>query len=113
MSDWKRPPRLKDPALLALLKFEYDECELTGATEDLHNHHVIFKSQGGDDVRENIVCLVSWMHDKIHAGDPVAKQHLAAHIEYKRTDVAGYISEKLGGPDALLEWFARHDRVHA
>lgn len=110
MSDFRSPARIKDTALLARLKFESDECELTGATDDLHLHHVIFKGQGGDDVRENIICLVSWMHDKIHAGDPVARQHLAAYIEHVRTDVAGYISEKLGGPDALLEWFARHDR---
>lgn len=113
MSDFKPAVRIKDPALMTLLKWECDECELTGETDDLHLHHVIFKSHSGDDLRQNIICVVEWMHSRIHAGDPVAKQHLSAHVEFKRTDIAGYISEKLGGPDALLEWFNRHDRALA
>jgi hypothetical protein len=100
--------RIKDPALLELLKYEHDCCELTGETENLHLHHVIFKSHGGDDLRANIVCMVGWLHDAYHAGDRAARQRLAHHVNTERTDVAAYISEKLSGPEALLEWFSRH-----
>lgn len=100
--------RIKDPALLELLKYEYDECELTGETYNLHLHHVIFRTQGGDDLRSNIVCMVGYYHDLYHGGDAETRQQLAHHVNTKRTDVAAYISEKLAGPEALLEWFARH-----
>lgn len=93
---------------MALLKYELDECEMTGATIGLHLHHVVFKSHSGDDLRENIICMVDWLHERYHAGDPVVKKMLARHVEERRSDVAAYISEKLGSPGALIEWFNQH-----
>lgn len=100
--------RIKDIALLTVLKLEYDESELTGETHDLHLHHVIFRSHGGDDVRQNIVCLTRSQHEAYHSGDPAMRMALALHVDNKRPDVAAYIHEKLGGPGALLAWFERH-----
>jgi hypothetical protein len=108
MIDDKTKKRIKDPVLMRLLKHEYDECELTGVTAGLHLHHVVFKSHSGDDLRQNIVCMVDWLHERYHAGDPMAMELLARHIEERRSDVAAYISEKLGSPGALVEWFERH-----
>lgn len=90
---------------MRLLKFELDECELTGVVAGLHLHHVVFKSHGGDDVRPNIVCMVGWLHDRYHAGDPVVMERLAIHIKTVRVDTAAYIAKKTGALDA---WYARH-----
>lgn len=108
MTDWKPMKRIKDPALLGLLKYELDECELTGVTINLHLHHVVFKSQGGDDLRQNIICMADWLHERYHAGDPKVREMLARHVDEYRSDVAAYISEKLGSPGALVEWFNQH-----
>lgn len=106
--DPKRTPRIKDPVLLRLLKYTSDECEISGFTEGLHLHHCIFKSQGGDDVRENIICLNEGLHTDYHHGDPATRFAVADHIASKRPDIAQYIAGKLGSQDALLEWYARH-----
>lgn len=106
--DLKRPARIKDPALMRLLKFEYDCCEISGLTGDLHLHHVILKGQGGDDLRENIICMSKKLHELYHQGQPAARLLIAQHVDTQRPDVACYIAEKLGSADALLEWFARH-----
>lgn len=108
MSDILKSPRIKDPILLKLLKFSYDECEITGETSGLHLHHVIFKSHGGDDLRCNIICVADNFHALYHAGEPEMRYLLAQHIDARRPDVACYIAEKLGGAPALIEWFSRH-----
>lgn len=108
MRDTKSPPRIKDPALLKLLKFQADECEITGLTYGLHLHHVIYKSHGGDDVRANIICMHDELHADYHQGNLYARSVVAAHVDDNRPDVACYIAEKLGSADALLEWFAGH-----
>lgn len=107
-SDWKRAPRQGDPGLLAILKIEHDECELSGATGDLHLHHVIFRSQGGDDVRGNIICLSQALHEAYHQrSDPLVRKALAAHVRFVRTDIWEYLILKLdeGGAEA---WLRRH-----
>jgi len=110
VTDFRPPMRIKDPALLRYLKLSYDECEISGETQNLHLHHVIFKSGAhrGDDLRSNIICLAGWLHEAYHRGDPEARLLLALHVNEVRTDVAAYIAEKLDGPEALLSWFERH-----
>lgn len=108
MSDFKSAPRIKDTALMKLLKFRFDCCEITGVTSGLHLHHVIYKSHSGDDLAVNIICISDALHTRYHAGDAVAKRMVAEYIDTFRPDVACYIAEKLGSADALLEWFAKH-----
>ena len=44
-------------------------CELTGiTTRQLAGHHIVKRSQQGDESRENIICLDYWIHDMFHAG---------------------------------------------
>jgi 5-methylcytosine-specific restriction endonuclease McrA len=106
--DAKPEPRIKDPALMRLLKIELDECEISGVTTRLHLHHIILRSHQGSDVRENIICLCDDLHRRYHEGDPLARRMIAEHVNTNRPDVACYIAETLGGADALLEWFERH-----
>ena len=106
--DTKSAPRIKDPALLKLIKMEADECEISGVTNGIHLHHVVYRSHGGDDLRCNLVCLSEEIHTQYHAGNPWARGLLGRHIDANRPDVACYIAEKLGGAEALLEWFSRH-----
>lgn len=108
MSDFKSAPRIKDPALMKLLKHEYDCCEITGETFGLHLHHVVLKSHRGDDLRGNIICVSDKLHVRYHAADPVARRLVAEHVDTHRPDVACYIAEKLGSAEALLEWFSKH-----
>lgn len=104
-----KSPRIDDPGLMRLLKLQYDECEVTGVTRDLHLHHVIYKGGAlGDDVRANIVCVNRDLHQRIHAGDKKALYLLGALVDRRRHDTARYIEAKLGGAPALLEWFKRH-----
>ena len=108
MQDQKRKPRIKDTALLRLLKFESLECEITGETFNLHLHHCVLKSQSGDDVRENIVCLSEGLHTDYHHGDLATRLAVATHIKTERPDISEYIARKLGSQDALIEWYAKH-----
>lgn len=103
-----RRARIKDPALLARLKLECDECEITGETGQLHLHHVIFRSDGGDDLRSNIVCLAGWLHDDYHRGKGDSRELLGALLTSRRPDVIDYINWKLGSTDALSVWLERH-----
>lgn len=94
--------------MLEVLKFEYDESELSGETGKLALHHVIFRSQRGDDLRENIVCMTGPEHVAYHAGDKEIWMALAALVTTIRLDVAEYIARKLGGPGAFAVWLSRH-----
>ena len=100
--------RIKDTALLSALKLYYDECEITGETSRLHLHHVILKSQGGDDLRENILCVAGWLHDDYHQARKEARYMIARHVATLRPDVALYVSEKLGSEDAYEWWLEQH-----
>lgn len=99
--------RRRDPDLLRLLKFEKDECELCGGVWHLHLHHVLFRSQGGDDVRANIVCLCRGCHEQYHANQN--RGEFAAYIASGRPDVVEYLVEKHeNGKDGVAHWFDVH-----
>jgi 5-methylcytosine-specific restriction endonuclease McrA len=100
--------RIKDGALLRLLKLRCDECEITGETGDLHLHHVIFKSQGGDDVAANIVCCHGRLHDDYHRGKEAARKAIGSHVSARRPDTVRYLAEKLGSASACEAWLERH-----
>ncbi len=94
--------RLRDPALLRLLKYQYDECALCGRTELLHLHHVLFRSHGGDDVRANIVCLCRPCHDGVHRG--TTKNVLSAYLQEHRPDVVEYLISKLSEDEVYIRF---------
>lgn len=96
--------RKRDPELLRLLAFEYDECALCGLPGPLHMHHVLYRSQGGDDVRANIVALCQHCHHDIHMVETDVHRLLARHIEEYREDTRIYLTSKLGFGGAA-HWF--------
>lgn len=96
--------RRRDPGLLRLLHFEYDECCLCGSTNGLHLHHVLLRSRGGDDVRENLVPLCHYCHALYHQGE---RHRLGEYLAEHRPDVRAYLVEKLG-EDATEYWFYVH-----
>lgn len=86
-----------------------DECELTGEGCRPHLHHVIFKSQGGDDVRANIVGMLPELHESYHRGDEDVRNDLGWHVYRNRPDVQAYINRKRG-PEGFDLWLAEHTR---
>ena len=94
--DPKPEVRIRDGAVLALAKLTYRECALCGATSNLHIHHVLFRSQGGDDVPENLCCLCLSCHEAIHARKRYQWFALKTYISFEREDVAAYLARKLG-----------------
>lgn len=94
--DFKPPARIRNGAALALAKISYRECALCGETRNLHIHHVLFRSHGGDDVLENLCCLCLTCHDAIHARKRMTWFALKTYIMFEREDVAAYLARKLG-----------------
>jgi predicted HNH restriction endonuclease len=47
------------------------KCRVCLSRDGLHGHHVKYRSQGGDDVRSNLLTLCSTCHDSVHRGDLV------------------------------------------
>lgn len=99
--------RRRDPDLLQILKFTYDECEICPSSRNLHLHHVIFKSHGGDDVRGNIISLCQDCHEAYHQGKTEAKLAVAALVRDRRRDVHEYLLQTLGESTTEV-WFSRH-----
>lgn len=101
--------RIRDPGLLRLLAFEYDECALCRAAKHLHLHHIYFRSHGGDDVRANILPLCRSCHDAyhLHRADGIGKR-LGEYLLSHRPDTIAYLKEKYG-EGGFEEWLTRHD----
>ena len=97
ISDWRPDRRIIDPDILRILKLRWDECCLCGVTADLHIHHIVFRSQSGDDVEANLCCLCVGCHISVHSQDPEKWSELSAYIELERPDTVEYLRVKLGG----------------
>jgi hypothetical protein len=66
-TEWERLPRHRDPV------FARDgwRCAVPACSSrrNLHDHHIVFRSRGGDHARDNRVTLCAWHHLRgIHAG---------------------------------------------
>ena len=103
--------RIRDSDLMRILHAERTkECAITGETERLELHHILPRSQGGDDVRANLVWLTAALHRRVSANDPVVMRLLGEHIVAHRPDTIAYLRTKLntlGRPSAAQEWMAR------
>ena len=61
----KPPKRVKDKKALKQATLPY--CELCRSWQNIDPpHHIIFKSQGGDDTPENLISLCRDCHDDAH-----------------------------------------------
>ena len=105
--DPKRPKRIRDPELMRRMHFEFDECCICGNI-DFSVHHILKRSQGGDDVRANLVALcghgTAGCHGAVEGAERAACAALGAYLEAERPDVIGYLAARLGGFTAAAEW---------
>ena len=99
--------RVRDTDLMRLMHSERTrECAITGDTENLELHHVLSRSQRGDDTRPNLVWLRRDVHRRVTANDPVTMRLLGEHIRQHRTDTLSYLTFKLG-PGVAEDWMRR------
>lgn len=102
---------MRDPDLLKQLHHELEECALCGAV-DFSLHHVLKRSQGGDDVRENIVALcgsgTTGCHGLVEASDDATCRYFGTYLLSARPDTVAYLGLKLGGPEPAAAWLQRH-----
>lgn len=95
MLDAKPEPRIIDNTVLAIAKLYYRDCAICGAT-NVHIHHIVFRSQGGDDVDPNLCGLCRFHHDEIHANKGLAWLALKTYVLVERPDTQTYLEQKLG-----------------
>ncbi len=106
-ADPRPSARIKDPDLMRLMHAEQGrECAITGSAVAIELHHVLPRSQGGDDVRANLVFLHRKVHQAITVNDPVALKLLGEHIWDERADTIAYLVYKLG-KDRAVDWMQR------
>lgn len=96
------------------MHFVFEECVICGAV-DFSVHHVLKRSQGGDDVRANLVALcghgTAGCHGAVEASEEAACAALGRYLMEERPDTIAYLEFRLEGPDAASEWLQRHLRV--
>jgi hypothetical protein len=70
-SDWKAPPRIRDPEALRRFRLAHigEPCEVCGIEPGVDPHHERFRSQGGGDVEPNLRWLGRNCHRALH-GNP-------------------------------------------
>lgn len=106
-ADPKPAPRIKDSDLMRFLHAERSkECAVTGSTDNLELHHVLPRSQSGDDVRANLVFLHRRVHQAITINDPAALKLLGEHVWDERPDTVAYLVYKMG-KDRAVDWMRR------
>lgn len=69
-------------------KMGLDYCQIClrhhtslGLTERIEIHHIIPVKEGGEDTRENIMCLCTFCHRLVHQQRTYIRDHLTAHAE--------------------------------
>ena len=71
---------------------EQPYCQLCGKTWDLHIHHIIYRSQLGNNDERNLIRLCSDCHRKVHSNKKVWQKKLLMHQfnkygKFEREDV--------------------------
>lgn len=103
--DPKPAKRVKNPKVMKSLHVRGVICVLCGKPGSLH--HVYPRSQGGDDVPENLLGLcgtgTTGHHGLIENGDESARSLLGLYLALERTDTIFYITDKLGTEEGM-EW---------
>ena len=54
----------------AVLHRDKYKCRFCKTRNNLHVHHIVYRSQGGDDVDSNLCVLCDHCHDGIHRPNP-------------------------------------------
>jgi hypothetical protein len=107
--DLKPAKRVKNPKAMKQVHEQGCWCVLN-CGEKGSVHHVLARSQGGDDVSANMVCLcgsgTTGHHGKVEANDTPTLVLLGEHLLLERPDTISYIKGKLGEAEGAA-WLAR------
>ncbi len=113
-SDFKTPKRIVDTQLMRdLYRGRSHECALCGMA-NVSLHHILRRSQGGDDVEANLVFLcgsgTTGCHGLVEAADEKTLGSLGAYVMLNRPDTLEYLAGKVGA-DGLMDWMERRLKV--
>ena len=87
--------RIKNRALSKAMREETPYCERCGAPGYGGMHHIKYRSQGGDDIRENLVRLCHECHRGIHDAR-YYRDELIAIVAQREGKTAREIAEIIG-----------------
>ncbi len=76
--------RIRNRALLKVMREEIPYCERCGAPGHGGMHHIRYRSQGGSDIRENLIRLCVYCHRGIH------------DAKYKREELIAIVAQREG-----------------
>jgi len=62
----KLPPEAYKELCFTVFSRDGWKCRCCKRRSGLHCHHIVFRSQGGDDSTENLITLCSTCHDSVH-----------------------------------------------
>jgi hypothetical protein len=100
--------RIKDPKAVRRKVRQDPSCRACGV-QGSDGHHIVFRSKGGDDVEDNVVCLDHHCHMILHysAHDEERHRVRAAIGKALTPEELGYAIDRLGD-DAGREYMRRH-----
>lgn len=85
--DWKPKRRIRDSAAIERKVASEPLCRACGLERATDGHHVLLRSQGGDDVEDNIIPLCRACHTDYHAAHISLRANLNERL---------YVLTKLG-----------------
>ena len=113
-TDFKDGARIVDPDLMRQAHWAFDECIICGGI-DITIHHILPRSQLGDDVWENLVPLCGsgthGCHGAVEAGLDSACRALGLYVMRERPDTLAYLERKLGSEGARDVFVRRRLRI--
>lgn len=80
----KPEKRIRNRALLKAMREEIPYCERCGAPGHGGLHHIKYRSQSGDDIRENLIRLCYQCHYGIH------------HANYDKAELIAIVAKREG-----------------
>ena len=71
-------------------------CVYCGSPRNIEVHHYIERSRGGKGIEQNLICLCTRCHTKVHNGDDTIKHYIESylHDHYEGWDEETLIARK-------------------
>lgn len=92
--DFKDPPRVRDPEVLKRFHEAGHLC-LVCLWHRVDAHHLLLRSQSGDDVLANLIPLCSSCHEALHLGIVLPRDTIGRYILSERgTEALSYLRSK-------------------